>query len=858
MKLWLKLALREIRNNFRFSLFFVGNLALGLVGFIVLISFKTSLNDHLQLHSKSTLTADLSISAYRPFSEEEVQVIEGLLGRGSAPQWEKASQITFFSMVASNTGASRLVQIIAVSEDFPLYGKILLEGAKLAKTQDLFQNPVVWIYPELLNNLGVKVGEDLKIGQATFKVQSTIQEDPANTVFSFGFAPRIYMSLENVHKTELVKYGSRLSYQLFYKFSKERNLDVLVEELNQGFHDLGGQTNLRVQTHRGASQRVGRILNYVNDYLGLIALVALFLSGVGTAYLFRGFLQTRFRDMAILMCVGGQWKDVWGILLVQITLLGSIAAVLACGIAFALHPLLPLLLKDLLPQGFIIQMEPSSFWIALLMGAFGSMMFCFPVLQRIRSLKPLMLLGESALSPTLNQKQYKKIFAYLPMWLAFGGLSVWLTQSWRTGSIFMLLFSGSILLLGVLAWAVLIGIGGLAHSKNLWVKIAFRSLNRNKIPAASCFLAIAAGAFLLNLIPQIHQGLQEELSQPGASKLPSFFLIDIQPEQLSELQKHLEQEGTPLSSVSPMIRSRFTHVNGEMMVPKAGSNTLTDRQIKRRRRFVNWGGNLSYREKLSASERIVEGRPFTAKYDPESGDLPEISLGAHLAGDLGLNIGDVLTFDIQGIPIEGKIVNFRRIRWNSFQPNFYIQFQTGVLDDAPKTFIGIIMGVDIAQRKELQNKVVQKFPNVTVVDVSRAVSRILGIVKQMSWALRSMAYLAVFVGLVVVFSITRQEAQQRLQEMNLMKILGARFSYLCLIIQIEFGFLGVGAALFGTLLSLFFSYLLSYFLFDSIWKFSWQTSLSNIALISFISGLTALLAVYRLLREKPLGLLKSV
>ncbi|MGK0290356.1 MAG: putative ABC transport system permease protein, partial [bacterium] len=222
-----------------------------------------------------------------------------------------------------------------------------------------------------------------------------------------------------------------------------------------------------------------------------------------------------------------------------------------------------------------------------------------------------------------------------------------------------------------------------------------------------------------------------------------------------------------------------------------------------------------------------------------------------------LKLGDTLSFDVQGISIQGKIVNFRSVRWNSFQPNFFILFQTGVLESAPQTFLASIAKVKKSRKGALQNGIVKQFPNVSMVDVSKIVDKLLDIAGRMSWAIQSMAYLSIVAGLVVVYSIARTEARTRNWEINLLKVLGASFQDIRKIILIEFGVLGLFAAFFGIILSVAVSSILSYFLFSNIWEFSWGMNLFSFIVIGMISMTTALFATYDIIRQKPWKILKA-
>ena len=499
---------------------------------------------------------------------------------------------------------------------------------------------------------------------------------------------------------------------------------------------------------------------------------------------------------------------------------------------------------------------------ALVLGGVGSLVFCLPVLSRIRLVQPLQLFHGKIGSHEVKDKIWRQGLSYLPLLVLSWGLSVWQSHSWVVGSTFVGMLLFAILLLGSVAWGILILAGKLSQvsggrttAGRTMKRLAFRNLERNRTGVISCFLALALGTLLINLIPQIYQGLQEEVSRPEDFRIPSLFLFDIQPDQIDDLQSVLGQENAQLNYLSPMVRASLVKVNGEAFELNNDEAPVT-REQEREQHIRRHIFNLSYRTELSNAEYIVSGKALTIIYDWESTVPAEVSLEQKFAERMGLKLGDLLTFNVQEIEVEAKVVNLRRVKWNSFQPNFFILFQTGVLEDAPATFLASLGGLDKTRRLQLQNQIVKEFPNVSVIDVTRMVKRVLNISDQMVLALRLMAYLSILAGLVVVFSIARHEVEGRLWELNLLKVLGARFQDIQKMIQIEFAIMGIFAGFFGVAVSLAISYGLAWWFFENLWKWTWQISLASVIGVTSLSVGVAWLATQRTLRSSPLSLLR--
>lgn len=847
--LWLQLAWKEIRNNARFSAFFVLNLGIGLIGFIALDSFNHSIERYLTLNSKAILTADIQVNSRFPITDKEIAFIDKFLDTNASG----SNRITMLSMLAANNN-SRMGQLIATDGKFPFYGDIVLEregSVQKSKARDhLLEGDNVWVGRDLMQLLNLHIGDSVKIGGKDFTIIDTVLEEPSATVSSLTSFPSIYMGLAQIESTGLIQVGSRVSYSRFYKLPE----DYVLEGLGQRFLDavlaeFAGERRLALLTHYDQSEQLGRILGYMNDYLGLVALIALFLAGVGAAYLFRSFFTTRFKDMAILMCLGGTPKQAYWMTLLQIVVLGCGSALAASVVAWFALPLIPSLFAGYLPKDFVNRMDFSSLALAFFMGTLGSVICCLPILAKIYDLNPLALFHEKVQPSSFQRHWQRNALSYLPIVGVFWALSIAQAHSKLLGSLFVLVFILAIGVLGGVGWLILRACGQMSSLAGVIRKLALRNLDRNRTAALSCFLAIGMGSLLINVIPQIQKGLQQEIVQPTKFAVPDFFMFDIQAEQLDTLQNVVKEQGHSLSFLSPQVSARLDAINEKPL----GENTETEQeQIRFRRQF-----NLTYQDKLKDSEALVAGEMWQGPWQADSAELPGISVEEGFANRMNLKIGDVLKFDVQSVEIEGRIMNLRKVSWNSFQPNFMISFQSGVLDPAPKTFVAAISQVPAADRLKLQNSIVGAVPNASIINVQQVVGRILDITNQISWAIRVMAYLSILAGLVVLFSIARYEVKSRFWDINLLKILGANFGDVKGMVQLEFGILGFCAAFTGVVLSFAMSYSLSWYIFDHLWQFDGLLTLGSILAITGMSLLTALAATLSVLRQKPLELLRS-
>ena len=841
-----KWAWREIRNHRLFVLMFTLNLSLGLVGFLCLDAFKVALDQSLKSNAQVMLSGDIAISARRILSSQELKPVKELLESSSVEShlWE------FFSMTAAQ-GQSRLVQVKAIDENYPLYGELNLRSGKKIEgstVKEVITEPRAWVYPELLAQLGLQVGDSIKLGEVHFLVSDVIDEDKTQTFRLASLAPRVYVGLGQIQKAKLIGFGSTVSDIHLFKLDMPETVAEVKSRVNQLIPD----TSIRIETAMDASDDSGRALRYLSDYLGLVSMVALFLASLGTAYLFRSYIVSRSYEIAILNALGLGRGQAQKIYLLQLAGLGFVSSLISLSLSFLLLPALTALLAEFSPMNIAISLSMKTVVLAILMGTLGSAFSCWPFLLGSRRVKVRDLLVEGG--DVQSQQRAKDLWAFLPGLIFYWLLAIWQANSLQTGSWFVIFFFSSFLLLLFLGYGFQMLIPWLRPPSWIW-RQALLVLSRKKASTLSVMVAIGLGSLLINLMPQLKASLKEELAAPQNMKLPSLFLFDIQDEQMAPLQQWMQSQGHALASISPMVRARILKIN-DRDFEKTEAKEFATREEEAEARFRNRGVNLSYREKISEAEDLSAGKWWTGPASTGPGaSLPELSLETRYAERLGIAMGDILSFDIQGVEIQGRVGSLRKVRWNSFQPNFFILFQPGVLEEAPKTFLASVPQMSMEETQNLQNKLVAQFPNVSMIDVARTVARIFEVSEKMSWSLELMAFLSILAGFIVLYSIASQQALSRRWDLNMMKVMGASPRQVKNLLRSEFFVLGLLSSASGVLLSVVISYLLSQQLFEGQFDFYWREPLLTLVLVSGMSVFIAELSARKIVNEKPLALL---
>ncbi|NDE13935.1 FtsX-like permease family protein [bacterium] len=867
MMIWLRLAWREIINTPKFSLFFVMNIALGLVGFIAVDALKSSIDESLSGKSREILGADISVSAFRQLNPDEIARFDSLVPRTTriAEETGWVSMVSAITRETQNVAPpARLMEIRAVDKAFPFYGEISFTNESGHDSQEkIFERmnvePVAIAAPELFVQLELKPGSEVKIGDQVFRLAGSITNDPSTSSASFSIAPRIYIGQAWVAKTGLVQLGSRIVHTRKYAVTPGTVEEAPLEAKFKAF--AKSRSDIRVRSHTSATDELGRILKFLGDYLGIVALVAIILSALGCNFLILAHIRSKIRDLAILQSIGARPSSARWIIGWQMALLGTGGSIAAIALAAALMPSVKDVLAPFLGSGIQLRMQLDSIVTALILGSIGTPVAGLPAFAHLNEMNAASLFREHEAPSNIRATQW--FIAAIPAISIIFSLATWQARSIKTGLVFLVITGASILILGTAGFLLLRSIDQITRwlkksgGRYPWpVMMALRNSRRSSQGLMISLITLGLCSALLSAVPQIQAILTSELSSTGNTILPGLFLFDIQPEQEAPLRQFLAIREIHSGPFSPLIRARLERINGKPVAETF--DTIPGTQERRtEEQFKNRTYNLSFRARLSPSETLAAGREFAAgRFDPSLQEMPEISIEKRFSERTGIRLQDILDFDIQGVPVKGRVVNLRRVRWASFQPNFFVQFQEGVIDEAPRTSLCTIPQMDFDKTQQLQRELTREFPNISIIDVKASVARILSISAQVATAVTAMALLCLIAGIGVLTAITLQQSRTRAYETAIMKVLGASFTDILFRIFVEAGIVAIFGATCGLAISFGIAWVISVFLFDGVWVFAAGAATVPAAMITVTIICVTMLASRIALAAHPRKLLQ--
>ncbi len=846
------LAFRELAFTFtRLRLvYFV--LLIGFSGPLIALTIAGSTADFLRENSKLLLSADLTVNSLRSFSSQEIKTVHETL-----KPVRMSAETEFVTMATAGvttrdaapaaapaTAASpraTLVEVEGVDEEFPIYGRFRFSSGEPPSTSacDLIHAPLLsaWVSGEVLSELGVKRGDYLKLGDREFKIDRVIDDAPGASRAG-GFAPRVFIPLDAIDQTGLTRFGSQIFQRLYLQLPlSSKGPEINSDEASDRLKASLGDPDIFTRTPDDSVQGFERFFRYLNGYLVVVTMVIFVLSWIAAFYCLQIYLKQRIKNAALYIVFGASRFRVAGIYVLQVLVLVLMALVSAGVLICGVVAILAAHFQSQFPEGFSLRIGFDSWLKIFLIGIVSALAFSMPLVLQIYFLNPQSLLGEDEVTETADSQRLKWL-SFTPLVVVFALLSVWLMNSVAdaarvAGGMFVAGVIG--LLVGRLLFGTLFQV--FKHRPG-FVRLVVTQLSRGRMGVQLGFLVLVLSALVLNLVPHLLASLMAELRPIEARDVPALFLFNIPESKIDQVKKFAENQPFELRYLSPLVLGRLRKVNGQ-----ATSND----------QFQRFPMRLSYRSERIPSESLVAGREFSGVYDSQLGKPAEISVEEKFAERAGFHLGDEIEFDVQGLPVSARIVNFRQVHWTAFNPNFFIMFQPGVLDDAPKLWVGNVYsrsgGLSPEIKGKLQFDLTRDFPDISIIDIGRTLDRVLEIAAGVVTPVRASSLIAVLMTGLILLAIVSHNLNLRVREIEIEKLFGAGSGLLRFLLLSEYTILAGLAWLVGSLSAVALTWLATRHLLDIEFVISWPAIIvSFIATIGFTAAI-ALNSSERILRR---------
>lgn len=764
--------LRQLYSTRKQGLLFVLCSMLSITTLVALGNFSDNIQHALLQDARRLHTADIIVQSRYPFASKTLNTIIALQQQG---QIKSARSHEFYSVVRTlNQAHSLLVHLKVVDHHYPLYGQVKLGSAR--PFHDVLTPGNVIVEPSLLDRLHVAIGDQLHVGKITLTIRDTVRHEPDRPTQFFSLGPRLFAHQSDLEAMDLVKHGSRINHILRLKVQDESQESAILSALQAIISEAE-----RVDTFRTASSGIKEFFDNFIFFLKLVGILTMVLAGIGMRSTVVALSREQSYTIAILKSVGATNRFILIHYLLIVTILGIMGTFLGLVVSALSQPLFGLVFAELLPRHLSLTLSARSISEGLVLGLIVMVLFAFSPLYRLQELKPNLIFHHN-ISPPSQPLMYLLIHI-IPLTASVVGLVLWqvrdvVISTWFIGCTIALMGIIAFLAAGIL-W------GSRRFSpRSLTLKLAFRGLLRPGNATRTSIVTLTTAMTVLFSIYLLEYNLDATFVHTFPENTPNLFFLDIQPAQREDFAHHLS---TP-SIYYPIITARILSVNGQAI----------NRQKERQRRGDNLAREfrLTYRHQLLPDEALRTGNSL---FQPDWGEL-QVSVLDIVTEMQPIAIGDSITFRIQGVPLTARVSSIRTRTRKGIRPFFYFVFPESVLRQAPQTIFTAVH-VDRPHLIQLQNKMVTAFPNVSVIDITQAISDFALALGKLSTVVRLITLSSLVAGLLIVISAIFATQLPRIQEAVYFKILGATSQFIISILTFEHLLLSGISALLAVVLS---------------------------------------------------------
>ena len=784
--------------------------ALTAVGF-----FADRLQGGLQRDARQLLGGDAVVATDNPTPEVFTQ-------QAQRQGLKAVHTLTFPTMARASDmqgGSAKLVALKAVEPGYPLRGSLRIKsqtGAIEKVAQSIPEPGQVWVEPQLMDALGLSMGDALLLGNSRFTIAAAIAVEPDRGTGFMNFSPRVMVNSADIEATGLIQPASRISYRMAVA-GDEAQVKAFVKWADLQIKGDQPMRGVRIESVETGRPEMGQTLDRASKFLSLVALLAALLSAVAVALAARSFAASHLDDCAMLRVLGLSQRTIAASYCWEFALVGLFASGLGIAIGFGVHYLFVVLLAGLVDASLPAASLMPVF-LGLGMGLTLLVAFGLPPILQLAQVPPLRVIRRDVgnLRPAS--------LGVLSIGVAgFAALLLAVSSDLTLGLIAVGGFAGAVLIFAGMGW---LAIKVLRWSVNDATAPRALVLATRQIAARPAFTvvqvsALAVGLLALVLLVLLRTDLISSWKKATPADAPNRIVINVSPDQSDDFQQTLKSAGVEKFDWYPMIRGRLVAINGRDVSP---DDFIEDRA----KRLVDREFNLSHGAIRPSSNLIVEGR-WT---EEETG---AISMEEGIAQTLGLKLGDTLRFDIAGVQTESKITSMRKVDWGSMRANFFAMYPVSQMGQVPATYMGAFKA---PVTPGFDNALVRAFPNVTNIDMSATISQVQRVLDQVIRAVEFLFGFTLAAGLVVLFAAVSATREERARDFAIMRAIGAQNSLLRQVQRIELAGVGLLAGFLASCVASVVGWALARYVFEFSWTVSLWVPLAG-ALVGAVLALAA-------------------
>jgi putative ABC transport system permease protein len=537
--------------------------------------------------------------------------------------------------------------------------------------------------------------------------------------------------------------------------------------------------------------------------------------------------------------------------------------------------------KDFLPVDVKVQLEPQAILTGVLIGGWIALIFALRPLLALRNVSPLQTLRRDADSEVLRMRwnDWPRVAVNAALVASVVAIGLLRAANIKQGFWISASTGGAIAVLATVA--TLLSYAARKVLRTRWryeLRQGVANLYRPANQTRSVILSLGFGAFLITTLYLVQSNLLRQFQINMDASNANLVFFDVQEDQRAPVDSMIRAGGHRVLQNAPVITMRITSINGKTVDQIAADTTNRPRRpeddsdqesrprgeggAEGRRARPSWAlrreYRSTYRDSIASSEKIIKGKWFSSAALTSHSDTGEVSIAQDIAEELKLKVGDVITWDVQGVQVPSRVTSIREVTWTRFQPNFFAVFSPPSMQNAPKQFVLLSSVKDAPTVARLQRDVVTRFPNVSSLDLSVIKEAVERIAARATAAIRFMALFSLGMGIPVLFSAVAATRRERIREGVLLKTLGATRGQIVRIMLAEYSLLGILGSLTGMLLALAGGWGLTHFVFGSPFSPALGAALAIAGAMLALTVTIGLLAGRDVFKETPMIALRDV
>lgn len=840
-----RIGLLDMRGDVRRFGLLVACLAVGTALIAGVSSVGASIRQAVERDTAVLMGGDLELSrADRGATDEELALLA---------TFGQVSNVVDTNVRAEAGGRDAFVDLVAIGENYPLLGRIDSPNLPAGERPFDFLSvreglPGALLDPLMLDQLGLVVGDTLRIGGTPFLARGTLRGLPDGPVRGFRLGLPAVISTDGLailsdFTSPLPGLGTWYRYKLV--------LDRLDAEAGKAaveaaLADAGW-------TVRSARDGLGPMVRYYDlfmRFLVIVGLASLLIGGVSVWTGISAYVAERSDVIAILRSMGAARSRIFLHFFAQVATLAAIGV----GIGLAAGASTALLVLPVVGEAVGVSLPPSlhiqPLSVAAGVGLLTAFAFSYLPLQQAQTISPVTLFRSKGLAaPPVDWGTLLVSPRIVPLILAaigFAWLAIVMTSDPMLVAAFALASVLSVILFRLTLFAAGHALGRLPEPSNRILRYALRDISGSGSNAPTVVVSVGLALAMLVVVLVLEVNLRNEYLGASVFDAPTLVASDLFDDEVAALEA-MKSEGNDITrfTATPMLRGALTAIEAtpaETLRPRGPEASF----------LLSGEVPLTWRQELPSSSKIVAGQWWA----PDHLGPPLVSLHHTLRSGLGVELGDKLTFTIFGEEITAEIANFRDYSWQG-GIDFLATFSPGVLESYPATLLGAVTAAP-GREEAVERRLAIALPDVRFIAIGETLEQITAALGQLSLAASLVGGLAVGNGLLVLLGSLATGRRQRQADAVITKVLGARRMEVLAVAVLHYLLLATFAALLATPLGIALARILTMVLLDVDFALNGLTLiLVDIGAI-VITGLLGATTILKALSPRPALFLRQL